>query len=198
MDENISRAAGASHGQGMERGRLPGARRAARPHARAAHHALRPRRRRPIGRRRLTAVRRSTGRMPAARYRTGHDDLDDRDRRPGRGGRRRPTTTTSSSRCSSRRVRMGRDGADRGDLKLVNAALKEMRYAFLVFAPYRDVPKVSIFGSARTQPRRPALRAGPRLRAAHGRRRTGWSSPAPGPGSWRPASRAPAPTTPSA
>jgi uncharacterized protein (TIGR00730 family) len=38
------------------------------------------------------------------------------------------------------------------DLKLTNAALKEMRYAFKVFAPYRDVRKVSIFGSSRSKP----------------------------------------------
>jgi uncharacterized protein (TIGR00730 family) len=41
---------------------------------------------------------------------------------------------------------------DPEDLKIVNAALKEMRYAFKVFAPYRDVKKVSVFGSARTKP----------------------------------------------
>jgi uncharacterized protein (TIGR00730 family) len=41
---------------------------------------------------------------------------------------------------------------DPGDLKIVNAALKEMRYAFRVFAPYRDVRKVTVFGSARTRP----------------------------------------------
>lgn len=36
------------------------------------------------------------------------------------------------------------------DLKIASAALAEMREAFAVFAPYRDVPKVSVFGSART------------------------------------------------
>ena len=41
-----------------------------------------------------------------------------------------------------------RDKASRGDLKLVNTALKEMRYSFLVFARHFD-PKVTIFGSAR-------------------------------------------------
>jgi uncharacterized protein (TIGR00730 family) len=49
-------------------------------------------------------------------------------------------------------VRLGRDDADRLDLKITNAALREMRNAFNVFAPYHDVPKVTIFGSARTQP----------------------------------------------
>ncbi len=43
------------------------------------------------------------------------------------------------------------DSADRLDLKIVNAALKEMRYAFKVFAPYRDERKVSVFGSSRTR-----------------------------------------------
>jgi uncharacterized protein (TIGR00730 family) len=49
-------------------------------------------------------------------------------------------------------LKLGRDDADRGDLKLVNAALKEMRYSFLVFGPHRDVRKATIFGSARTSP----------------------------------------------
>ena len=49
-------------------------------------------------------------------------------------------------------LRLGRDRADRGDLKLVNTALKEMRYAFMVFSQYRDIPKVTVFGSARTAP----------------------------------------------
>jgi hypothetical protein len=49
-------------------------------------------------------------------------------------------------------LRLARDHADRGDLKIANAALKEMRHAFQVFAPYRAARKVSIFGSARTQP----------------------------------------------
>ena len=47
-------------------------------------------------------------------------------------------------------TRLARDGAHRGDLKLLTNAFKELRYAFKVFAPYHDVRKVSIFGSART------------------------------------------------
>ena len=42
------------------------------------------------------------------------------------------------------------DGRDSLDLKIASAAISEMREAFQVFAPYKDVPKVSIFGSART------------------------------------------------
>ncbi|HEV2992767.1 MAG TPA: TIGR00730 family Rossman fold protein [Acidimicrobiia bacterium] len=49
-------------------------------------------------------------------------------------------------------LRLARDHADRGDLKMANAALKEMRYSFHVFEPYRSQRKVAIFGSARTQP----------------------------------------------
>lgn len=47
--------------------------------------------------------------------------------------------------------RLAADGTDRGDIKILNTALKELRFAFKVFAPYRDVPKVTIFGSARTK-----------------------------------------------
>ncbi len=47
-------------------------------------------------------------------------------------------------------VRLARDHVSRGDLKLANAALKEMRYAFAVFEPYRSARKAAIFGSART------------------------------------------------
>jgi uncharacterized protein (TIGR00730 family) len=44
------------------------------------------------------------------------------------------------------------DDVDRLDLKIATAALAEMRDAFKVFARYEDVPKVTIFGSARTRP----------------------------------------------
>jgi uncharacterized protein (TIGR00730 family) len=49
-------------------------------------------------------------------------------------------------------VRLAGDDADRLDLKIANAALKEMRHAFRLFAPYRGVRKVTMFGSARTLP----------------------------------------------
>lgn len=38
------------------------------------------------------------------------------------------------------------------DLKILNRAIKELRHAFRIFQGYRERPKVSIFGSARTQP----------------------------------------------
>jgi uncharacterized protein (TIGR00730 family) len=47
-------------------------------------------------------------------------------------------------------LKLVRDGTDRGDLKMLNQSLKELRYAFKVFAPYRRIRKVSVFGSART------------------------------------------------
>ncbi|MDD5774672.1 MAG: TIGR00730 family Rossman fold protein [Candidatus Omnitrophica bacterium] len=48
-------------------------------------------------------------------------------------------------------VKLGMESRDTGDLKLVNNALKEMRYAFKIFSPYRDTKKVIIFGSARAK-----------------------------------------------
>lgn len=47
-------------------------------------------------------------------------------------------------------VKFGSECSDKGDLKLVNNALKELRYSFKIFAPYRHVKKVIIFGSARS------------------------------------------------
>src|SRR5216683_1827332 len=49
-----------------------------------------------------------------------------------------------------------RDGANRGDVKLLSTALKELRYAFKVFAPYRRRRKVTVFGSARLPLEHPA------------------------------------------
>ena len=48
--------------------------------------------------------------------------------------------------------RLERDRAARGDLKILSRTLKELRYAFRVFSKYRDNRKVTVFGSARTQP----------------------------------------------
>jgi len=47
-------------------------------------------------------------------------------------------------------LKMARDKMGTGDLKLMNRSLKELRYAAKIFAPYRDVRKVVVFGSART------------------------------------------------
>jgi len=47
-------------------------------------------------------------------------------------------------------LKLHEDGATSGDLKVTTTALKELRYAYKVFAPYRAVRKVTVFGSART------------------------------------------------
>lgn len=51
--------------------------------------------------------------------------------------------------------RLAADKATRGDLKILSRALRELRYAFKVFTPYRRDRKVTVFGSARTQPEDP-------------------------------------------
>jgi uncharacterized protein (TIGR00730 family) len=51
-----------------------------------------------------------------------------------------------------------RDKATRGDVKLLSTALKELRYAFKVFAPFKNRRKVTVFGSARLPLDHPACR----------------------------------------
>lgn len=55
--------------------------------------------------------------------------------------------------------RLARDGADRGDMKLISKALAELRYALKVFAEYKPVHKISIYGSSRTPEDHPDYRA---------------------------------------
>jgi uncharacterized protein (TIGR00730 family) len=55
-------------------------------------------------------------------------------------------------------LKLVRDDAGRGDVKLMNSALKEMRYSFAIFQQYRDVKKVTMYGSARTAPGDPNYR----------------------------------------
>ncbi|QDT56495.1 putative lysine decarboxylase [Caulifigura coniformis] len=52
--------------------------------------------------------------------------------------------------------KLARDHATRGDVKIIARALKELRYAFKVFTPYRRKRKITVFGSARTKPDHPA------------------------------------------
>src|SRR6185312_16310717 len=47
-------------------------------------------------------------------------------------------------------LKLLRDHTNRGDIKLIDKSFKELRYGLKVFAPFREVHKVSIFGSART------------------------------------------------
>ena len=49
-------------------------------------------------------------------------------------------------------LKAGQEGDERADLKLMNSTMKEMRFTAKVFGPYRKVRKVTVFGSARTQP----------------------------------------------
>ncbi|MEM9294924.1 MAG: LOG family protein [Planctomycetota bacterium] len=56
-------------------------------------------------------------------------------------------------------LKLHADGADGGEVKLISQSLKELRYALKVFRPYRNVRKVSIFGSARTPEDHPDYQA---------------------------------------
>src|SRR5690606_19285374 len=51
------------------------------------------------------------------------------------------------------------DGRDTGELKLITAAVKELRYAYRVFSEYPEPHKVTIFGSARTKDDHPDYHA---------------------------------------
>jgi uncharacterized protein (TIGR00730 family) len=89
------------------------------------------------------------------RYGTGHAELDDRiDELIDGAGLTRDHDLVFEMVVSA--VRMGREATDRGDLKLVNSALKELRYTSFVFEPYREVRKVAVFGSARIRADQPA------------------------------------------
>ncbi len=49
-------------------------------------------------------------------------------------------------------LRLGHDPITEGDLKLINRALKELRTANRVFAPFHGCRKIAVYGSARTRP----------------------------------------------
>src|SRR5207245_1032243 len=67
-----------------------------------------------------------------------------------------PETRGYFSQMLTTVLKLHEDGASTGDLKITNTALKELRYSFKVFAPYAEVPKVTVFGSARTPAGEPA------------------------------------------
>ena len=54
-------------------------------------------------------------------------------------------------------LKAGQEDDERADLKLMNSTLKEMRFTSKVFGPYRHVRKVTVFGSARTDPGEPVF-----------------------------------------
>src|SRR5262245_42678571 len=91
--------------------------------------------------------------MPARRprYRTGRPELD---RRIGdlldAAGVTKDRDQLFEIEVSA--ALLASDAADTLDLKITNATLREMREAFRLFAHYRGVSKVTMFGSARVQP----------------------------------------------
>src|SRR5216117_354991 len=51
-------------------------------------------------------------------------------------------------------LKLLKDVKDTGDVRVIQTAIRELRYAFRLFATYAGTRKVTIFGSARTQPTR--------------------------------------------
>jgi uncharacterized protein (TIGR00730 family) len=49
-------------------------------------------------------------------------------------------------------LKLLKDVEHRGDVRVIQTALRELRYAFKLFAPYSKYRKVTMFGSARTLP----------------------------------------------
>ncbi|MDM8538679.1 TIGR00730 family Rossman fold protein [Desulfobacterales bacterium HSG17] len=49
-------------------------------------------------------------------------------------------------------LKAGQEDEDQADLRLMNTTLKEMRFTAKIFGPYRQVKKVTVFGSARIMP----------------------------------------------
>ena len=49
-------------------------------------------------------------------------------------------------------LKAGQEETDKGALKLMNSTLKELRFTSKIFGRYRKVRKITVFGSARTQP----------------------------------------------
>ena len=114
---------------------------------------------------------------------------------PHRRSRARSATSPSSSRSSATShdadlvfelivsaVRLARDRASRGDLKIANAALKEMRYAFTVFEPYRVGAQGRDLRLGAHDAATIRSTSRPSRSRASSPTPTGWSSPAPGPG----------------
>jgi uncharacterized protein (TIGR00730 family) len=49
-------------------------------------------------------------------------------------------------------LKLLKDVKERGDVRVIRTAVRELRYSFRLFAPYAEFRKVTIFGSARTLP----------------------------------------------
>jgi uncharacterized protein (TIGR00730 family) len=88
------------------------------------------------------------------RQRTGDPELDDLVRQAvARTGN--PNIDLLAEAMASL-LRIGIDDTERGAVKVVNGAMRELRRQFQVFGPYEHVPKVTVFGSARTPPGSPS------------------------------------------
>jgi uncharacterized protein (TIGR00730 family) len=86
---------------------------------------------------------------PRSNYTMGDPDIDARIRQLVKDvGTEKPAEIIEEMIITA--LKMARDTTSVADLKMLNRALKEMRFASRVFAPYRDRKKVSVFGSART------------------------------------------------
>ncbi len=81
-------------------------------------------------------------------YSMGNDDLDQRIAALVADASDRTDGADLVTELVTTALKLHRDDPHRGDLKLINSALKEMRYSDLVFSR-GDEPKVTIFGSAR-------------------------------------------------
>ncbi len=87
--------------------------------------------------------------QPRRVYSTGDRQVDERLRELVAD--LRPTDAQLVFEMMATALKLAKDPISRLDRKIANTALKEMRYAFSVFAPYRDVRKATIFGSSRTR-----------------------------------------------
>ncbi len=117
------------------------------------------------------AKRRAGGPVARRIYSTGREDLDrlvtetlksiesGAPDEEGKASTIHPAILELAREMLTSSLRLVLQDATRAELKLVNAALKEFAYSFRIFAPYSDLPKVSIFGSARVAPGEPAYLA---------------------------------------
>ncbi len=89
--------------------------------------------------------------IPGKRYRVGDEDIESQIEK-FTGQTALPGTEHLLQEIFTTVVKLGKESGDKGDLKLVNDVLKELRYSFKIFSPYRQAKKVCIFGSARSKP----------------------------------------------
>src|SRR5260370_38439013 len=85
-------------------------------------------------------------------YSTGDAELDHRLTALVEELKLAPVDARSTYELLVTAIRMAGEPLSRLDRKLINASIKEMRYAFNGFSKYRDRKKVSVFGSASTLP----------------------------------------------